>query len=189
MRKVIFFMLISLDGFFEGPNHAIDWHNVDEEFNQYSIAQLDSADMLLFGRLTYELMADYWPSSAAARDDPVSAGYMNRLPKIVFSRTLSELTWQNTRLVKGKVAEEVSKLKREPGKDLFIFGSSDLSMALLQHGLIDEIRVIINPVILGEGKPLFKGLQERLNLRLLKTQTFRNGNVLLCYKPEMKTSN
>jgi len=185
MRKVIFFMLISLDGYFEGPNHAIDWHNVDEEFNQFSLAQLDSAGMLLFGRLTYELMADYWLSPAAARDDPVIAGYMNRLPKIVFSRTLSDVTWQNTRLVKGNMVEEVSKLKREPGKDLFIFGSSDLSVTLLQHALIDEIRVIVNPVILGEGKALFKGLQERLHLRLLKTQTFRNGNVLLCYQPDL----
>ena len=188
MRKVILFMLISLDGFFEGSSHAIDWHNVDDEFNQYSLAQLDSAGMLLFGRLTYELMADYWPSPAAAGEDPVTAEYMNRLPKVVFSWTLTEVTWQNSQLVKGDAVEEVLKLKREAGKDLFIFGSSDLAVTLLQHALIDEIRVILNPVILGEGKTLFNGIQERLHLRFLKMQTFRNGNVLLCYKPELKTS-
>lgn len=186
MRKVIFFMLISLDGYFEGPDHAIDWHNVDEEFNQFSNAQLDSTDLLLFGRVTYDLMAAYWPTAAAARDDPVTAAAMNRLPKIVFSRTLKVARWQNTRLVKENIVEEIQRLKAEPGRDIFIFGSSDLSLTLISHGLIDEFRILVNPIVLGKGTPLFKGLQERLHLLLLKTQTFQNGNVLLCYQPDLK---
>ena len=110
MRKVILFMMVTLDGFFEGPNGEIDWHNVDQEFNKFAIEQLDSVDILLFGRKTYELMASYWPTPAAATDDPIVADKMNRLPKIVFSKTLSSVEWQNTRLVKENVAEEVAKL-------------------------------------------------------------------------------
>ena len=184
MRKLIIFMLVSLDGFFEGMNHALDWHNVDAEFNEFSQAQLDSAGMLLFGRGTYQLMAGFWPSALATRDDPITAEAMNRLPKIVFSRTLANVTWQNTRLVKENIVEEIKRLKAEPGKDLFVFGSSDLSVTLIRHGLIDEFRILVNPVVLGNGTTLFKGLRDSLKLRLLKTQTFRSGNVLLYYQPD-----
>jgi dihydrofolate reductase len=186
MRKLIFFMVTSLDGYYEGPGHNLDWHNVDEEFNTFANAQLDSVDMLLFGRVTYELMAAYWPTSAAAGDDPVVAAAMNRLPKVVFSRTLPSATWQNTRLVKDNIEQEVIKLKAQPGRDLIILGSSDLSVSLIAHGLIDEFRIMLNPVALGKGKPLFKGLQERLNLELINTRTFKSGNVLLYYRPKGK---
>jgi len=186
MRKVIFFMLTTLDGFFEGPNREIDWHNVDEEFNEFAIDQLNSVDVLLFGRVTYELMASYWPTPAAATDDPIVADKMNHLPKIVFSKTLSSVDWQNTRLVKENIAEEISKLKQQPGKDLIIFGSSDLAVTFIRHGLIDEYRIMVNPVVLGNGKPLFKGINDKLNLKLLKTKTFRSGNVLLYYQPDKK---
>ena len=186
MRKLIFFMLISLDGFYEGPGHSLDWHNVDEEFNEFANAQLDSVDMLLFGRGTYEMMAAFWPTPFAATNDPVTAAAMNRLPKIVFSRTLSSAAWQNTRLVKDNIVEEVTKLKTQPGKDLIIFGSSDLSVDLIQHGLIDEFRIMLNPVALGDGKSLFKGLPGRLYLELINTRTFKSGNVLLFYRPKGK---
>jgi dihydrofolate reductase len=183
MRKVILYMMVTLDGFFEGPNGEIDWHNVDQEFNELAIEQLDSVDILLFGRKTYELMASYWPTPAAATDDPIVADKMNRLPKIVFSKTLSSVEWQNTRLVKENVAEEVAKLVQQPGKDLIIFGSSDLAVTFIQHGLLDEFRIMVNPVILGDGKSLFQGIDAKLNLKLLKTRTFRSGNVLLYYQP------
>ena len=186
MRKVLFFMMVTLDGFFEGPNHSIEWHNVDEEFNTFANAQLDSVGTLLFGRVTYELMAAYWPTPSAAKDDPEIAEKMNRMPKIVFSRTLKNAAWQNTRLVKENIAEEISKLKAEPGKDLILFGSSDLAVTLIQSGLIDEFRIMLNPVVLGKGTALFNGIRESLNLRLLKTQAFQSGNVLLYYQPEMK---
>jgi dihydrofolate reductase len=181
MRKIIFFMLTSLDGYFEGPEGDINWHNVDEEFNEFAIEQLNTVGTLLFGRVTYELMASYWPTPAATTDDPNVAGKMNSLPKIVFSRTLDKVEWNNTRLVKNNFVEEISKLKQQPGKDLIIFGSSDLAVSFIPHGLIDEFRIMINPVILGGGKTLFKGLLHKLDLKLIKTKIFKSGNVLLYY--------
>jgi dihydrofolate reductase len=175
-------MATSLDGYFEGPDRDINWHYVDDEFNDFAIEQLESVDTLLFGRVTYELMAGYWPTPDANADDPVIAHRMNNLPKIVFSKTLSEVTWQNTRLVKEHFVEEISALKQQPGKDLIIFGSSDLAVTFIQHGLIDEYRIMVNPVVLGDGKLLFKGLQNRLHLKLLKTRTFKTGSVLLYYQ-------
>ena len=181
MRKLFAFNMVSLDGFFEGPNQDINWHRVDDEFNQFAIEQTGSVDMLLFGRVTYELMASYWPTPAAAADDPIIADMMNRLPKVVFSRTLQMADWNNTRLVKGHIAEEITALKQQPGKDLALFGSANLLSTLVPMGLIDEHRIIINPVVLSHGTPLFQGIKDHLDLELLKTRTFRNGNVLLVY--------
>lgn len=186
MRKVILFNMVTLDGFFAGPNGEIDWHNVDEEFNDFAIDQLDSAGGIFFGRVTYQLMASYWPTEAAMTSDPIVAGKMNALPKIVFSRTLQKTEWNNSRLVKGNVAEEITKLKQQPGKDLFLLGSADLASTLAQLGLFDEYRVMVNPVVLGGGKPLFKDVHQRLDLKHEKTKTFRNGNVLLYYQPAKK---
>jgi dihydrofolate reductase len=186
MRKVLLFDMVTLDGFFEGPNHEIDWHTVDDEFNEFAQAQLDSVDVLLFGRVTYEMMAAYWPTPAGAASDPITADKMNRTAKIVFSKTLSSAAWQNTRLVRGNILEEITKLKKEPGKDLIVFGSSNLSVSLIQHGLIDEFRIMINPVLLGSGKSLFYGILERQPLKLLKTRVFHSGNVLLYYQPGTK---
>jgi dihydrofolate reductase len=183
MRKVIFFMLTSLDGYFEGPDRDINWHNVDDEFNEFAIRQTGEFGALLFGRVTYELMAGYWPTEAAKRDDPIVAGLMNSLPKIVFSKTLEKVDWENTRLVKDNFAEAISKLKQEAGKDIAIFGSSNLTVTLMEHGLVDEYRIMVNPVVLGNGKPLFKGIRNRINLKLIKTKTFKSGNVLLYYEP------
>jgi dihydrofolate reductase len=175
--------MVTLDGFFEGPNGEIDWHNVDEEFNDFANEQLNSIDILLFGRVTYELMASYWPTPSAAMNDPVIADKMNKLPKIVFSKILTSVEWQNTRLVKENIVEEISKLKQKPGKDLIIFGSSDLVATFIRYGSIDEFRIMVNPVVLGNGKPIFKSINNKLNLKLLKTKSFRNGNVLLYYEP------
>jgi dihydrofolate reductase len=183
MRKLYVFNLITLDGFFEGPNRDITWHNVDEEFNEFAIDQLGKIDLLLFGRVTYELMASWWPTPSAIATDPVVAAKMNAISKIVFSTKLEKAEWNNTRLVKKNVKEEISKLKNQPGKEIAIFGSSDLITSLVRTGLIDEYRIIVNPVVLGSGTPLFKEIRERLNLKLVKTKTFRNGNVLLYYQP------
>jgi dihydrofolate reductase len=183
MGKIIVFNLTTLDGYFEGPNHEIDWHHVDDEFNEFAIDQLNTADTLLFGRITYELMAMYWPTPTAIKDDPIVANKMNSLPKIVFSKTLSHVDWQNTKLVNENFAEEVSKLRKRPGKDVFIFGSSNLAVSLIPHGLIDEYRIMVNPVFLGTGKPLLKGIHNRLELKLIKTKTFKSGNVLIYYEP------
>ena len=182
MRKIFLFMLVTLDGYYEGPNGDISWHNVDEEFNEFAVQQTSEVDTLLFGRKTYEVMASYWPTEAAISDDPAIAGLMNSLPKIVISTTLDAADWHNSRLVKENVAEEISKLKQGPGKEIAIFGSSDLAVSLAEMGLVDEYRIMVNPVILGEGKPLFKGA-DKLSLKLIKTRTFKSGNVLLYYQP------
>jgi dihydrofolate reductase len=128
-------------------------------------------------------MASYWPTPAAQADDPMVAEKMNTMPKIVFSRTLDKVEWNNTRLVKGDAVKEISELKQQPGRDLLIFGSADLASNLTNLGLIDEYRIMVNPVVLGKGNPLFKDIKEKLNLRLLRTKTFSNGNVLLYYEP------
>ncbi len=180
MRKVFLFMMVSLDGFFEGPNHELDWHNVDEEFNKFATDQLNGVDVLLFGRKTYELMAGYWPT--AKEDDPAVAEKMNNLPKIVFSRSLMGAKWNNSRLVKENIAEEITKIKQHSGKDMAIFGSSGLCVSLIQLGLIDEFRIMVNPVVLGKGNTLFGGIAHKLSLELLRTKTFSSGNVLLYYR-------
>ena len=184
MRKIISFNMVTLDGFFEGLNHDIYWHRVDDEFNQFAVEQLNSAGGLIFGRITYEMMASYWPTGEAVKNDPIVTGQMNAIPKIVFSRTLNESNWNNTRLVKESAETEIIKLKQETGKDFFIFGSAVLSSALARAGLIDEFRMILNPVVLGNGKALFQGVTRPLNFKLLKTKLFQNGNVLLYYPPE-----
>ena len=118
MRKIIFQNLTSLDGYYEGPNREIDWHNVDAEFNDFAISFLNTVDTLLFGRVTYELMASYWPTPGALKNDPVVAERMNNISKIVFSKTMKKADWNNTRLVSGLISAEIVKLKQQPGKDL-----------------------------------------------------------------------
>ncbi len=181
--SIILFNMMTLDGYFAGPNGEIDWHHVDEEFNDFAIAQLNSAAGLIFGRVTYQLMASYWPTDSALRDDPQVAAKMNALPKIVFSKTLDRADWNNTLLVKATVASEIAKLKQAAGKDWFVFGSANLASALTGQGLIDEYRIMVNPVVLGSGEPLFPDLIKKLELRLTDSKSFRNGNVLLYYRP------
>jgi dihydrofolate reductase len=182
VRKLLVFNLVTLDGYFEGPNRDISWHNVDAEFNEYAIDMLNSADTLLFGRVTYDLMAGFWPTPDAIKNDPIVAGKMNSLSKIVFSRTLQKADWNNTRLVKENIGEEIKKMKNQPGKDMALLGSGTIMSEFAQRSLIDEYRIMVNPVILGQGTPLFKGIKERINLKLVRTRTFRNGNVLLYYQ-------
>lgn len=176
MTKIIMFNLITLDGYFEGPGRDIEWHNVDTEFNQFAIEQLQSAGMLMFGRVTYQLMESYWPAAKGK-----TAEFMNSLPKIVVSKTLDKAEWNNTRLIKDNVIEELRSVKNKPGKDIFLFGSSDLARELIAHNLIDEFRILINPVILGKGSTLFAGLENKVSLKLINTRIFTSGNVLLIY--------
>lgn len=174
-------MMVSLDGYYEGADKNIDWHTVDDEFNAYAIDLLNQVDALLFGRVTYELMASYWPTEHAQTSDPLVSHKMNSLAKIVFSHTLTEVTWENTRLVTENAVEEIQQLKKQPGKDLAIFGSSELVTTLLPYDLIDEYRLIVSPTILGGGNSLFKGAIHRETFNLLSTRTFASGNVLLSY--------
>jgi dihydrofolate reductase len=183
MRKIIAFLVATVDGYYEGPNGEFDWPVVDEEFNEFGLQQLDEVDTLLFGRVTYQGMAAYWPTPAAEQDDPRVAAKMNGLSKIVVSRTLHKAEWANTRIVSDDVAGELTRLKQQPGKDIAIFGSSDLTVRLLRVGLVDELRIMVHPVVLGAGKSLFRTADERISLKLSGTRTFRSGNVLLCYQP------
>ena len=178
--------MISLDGFFEGPDRDINWHNVDDEFNEFAIEQTSSVGALLFGRVTYQLMESYWPTPDALKNDPVIAGLMNSLPKIVFSRTLEKADWNNSRLVRDHIGEEIIDLKKQTGKDIAVFGSANLLFTLMELDLVDEHRVMINPVLLGKGNALFKSMEDRVNLRLLKARTFKSGNILLYYEPVRK---
>lgn len=179
MRSIFLFMMISVDGFFEGPNHDITWHTVDEEFNDFAIKQLEEVDLLLFGRVTYELMASYWPTPDALRDDPQVADLMNKTPKIVISKSLKKADWENANLVHD--IDEIRKLKERPGKTIAVFGSSNLCISLIKAGLLDEIRLMVSPTVLGQGTRLFEGLDEKLNLKLTQPKTFKNGNTLLRY--------
>jgi dihydrofolate reductase len=186
LRKVIVFNMLSVDGYFEGLNRDINWHNVDEEFNDFAIEQLNTAGTLLFGRVTYQLMESYWPTPDSLQDDPIVAGLMNQIPKFVFSKSLESANWQNTTLVKGDAAEAVTSLKELPGKDMFVFGSGEFVSYLAQHDLIDEYRLIFSPILLGRGNPLFKEQNKRIQLKLAKAKVFKSGNVLLYYQPIVK---
>lgn len=176
-------MLISLDGYFEDERQSLDWHNVDLEFDHFSIEQLSTVDTLLFGRRTYEMMAAFWPTEQAVQTDPILAERMNSLPKLVFSKSLKSAKWQNTRIIHNNEIGEVITLKQSEGGDIAVFGSSDLGVTLLKAGLLDEIRVLVNPLVLGAGKSFLSGLDQRVKLSLVRSRTFGNGNVLLTYQP------
>jgi dihydrofolate reductase len=184
MGKVVCFLMASIDGYDEGTTPwSLDWHNVDAEFNEFAIQQLDDSEVLLFGRATYTGMAQYWPSADALRDDPEVATRMNGKPKIVFSRTLvaPDPEWTNTRLIRD--VHELGMLKKESAKDLLVLGSTMLTTRLLELGLLEELRIIVAPVILGAGRSMFKTATQRFPLKLLSTHQFRSGNVLLTYGP------
>lgn len=183
MGKLVAFNMVTLDGFFEGPNQDIAWHNVDDEFNAYAIDNVGRADTLLFGRVTYEGMASFWPTPFALETDPVVAEFMNRLPKVVFSRTLDKADWNNTRLIKDNIADEVRELKQQAKGDVCLLGSAKVMVQLIEANLVDECRIMVNPVLLGRGTPLFQGISHPVQMRLVNTRTFGNGNVLLCYAP------
>jgi dihydrofolate reductase len=178
MRKIIVFNMVSVDGFFAGDDGDISWHNTDEEFNEFAIEQLEEAGGIIFGRVTYDMMASYWPTPGPVKDDPIVANKMNSLPKIVFSRSLEKADWNNTKLLHEIDVEEIKKLKQESDKNLYIFGSGTIAQEFTKLGLIDEYRLLVNPIALGSGKSLFK---DKLKLKLFKTREFKNGNVLLCY--------
>jgi dihydrofolate reductase len=183
MRKLIVQEMLSADGFFCGPNGEIDWHNVDAEFNAFAIDVLNSVDTLVFGRVTYDLMASYWPKPEALKDDPMIAEKMNSLPKIVFSKTKDSLAWNNSTVMNEIRVDEIQAMKQLPGKDIIIYGSGMIVAQMTQLGLIDEFRFIINPIILGKGRTLFTPLEARQKLKLLETKTFASGNVLCRYQP------
>jgi len=184
MRKIIVSNVVSLEGFFEGVHQEIDWFTVDESFFEYARQLLNEVDTILFGRITYQMMATFWPN--ANDEDAVITHKMNHLPKIVFSKTLKKLEWNNATIAKNNLSKEVKVLKEQAGKDIVIFGSGALVTQLTQLGLIDEYRIIINPLLLGKGNPMFKGIEDKIYLKLLKTKILDTGVVILYYEPVKK---
>jgi dihydrofolate reductase len=186
MRKLVVFNSTSLDGYFVDMNGDMSFaHNVnrDAEWDAFVAGNASGGGTLLFGRITYELMARFWPTPLAAEQMPVVAERMNNLQKIVFSRTLDRVSWNNTKLVKGDLVDEIQKMKGELGEDMVILGSGSIVSQLVRHGLIDEFQIVVIPIALGNGRTMFEGANERVSLRLTKTRPFINGNVLLCYEP------
>jgi dihydrofolate reductase len=184
MRKVVVFNHVTLDGFFTDAKGDMSWaHKHDPEWNAFVAENANSGGELLFGRITYDLMASYWPTPMALKNSPAVAEGINNVPKVVFSRTLDKASWKNTKLVKGDLREEVRKLKNAPGDDMVILGSGSIVSQLAQEGLIDEYQFVVSPIILGKGKTMFEGVTNKKPLKLTKTRTFSNGNVLLSYEP------
>jgi dihydrofolate reductase len=186
MRKVVVFNHVTLDGYFVDNKGDMSWAHRKEgaEWSKFAAdnTSAGAGGQMLFGRITYQLMASYWPTPAAAKADPVLADAMNSARKIVFSRTLDKGSWKNTKVVKGDLTAEVRQMKREPGKDILIFGSGTIVSQLSQEGLIDEYKIIVNPLVLGKGRTMFDGVKDKMTLKLSNTRAFGNGNVLLTYQ-------
>jgi dihydrofolate reductase len=181
---VIAFEQVSLDGYFVDANGGMSWaHKQDPEWNEFAASNASGGGALLFGRVTYEMMASFWPTPVAMERAPAVAEGMNNMQKVVFSRTLEKASWKNTTLVKDDMRAEVRKMKKEPGPGMAILGSGSIVSQLAQAGLIDEFQIVVNPIVLGGGKTLFEGVKEKIALKLIKTRAFGNGNVVLCYEP------
>jgi dihydrofolate reductase len=186
MAKLIVFNQVSLDGYFVDMNGDMSWaHNTnkDDEWDAFVTANARGGGLLVFGKITYELMKSYWPTPIAIQSNPVVAEQMNNLPKVVFSRTLNNASWNNTKIVKDSMAAEIRKMKIESGIDMAIMGSGSIVSQLTQERLIDEYHIVVIPVVLGKGRTMFDGVKEKLTMKLTKTRAFGNGNVLLCYVP------
>ncbi|HUL03940.1 MAG TPA: dihydrofolate reductase family protein [Gemmatimonadales bacterium] len=191
MRKLAAFNQITLDGYFTGPGGDLSWAKADgedPEFQDFVQGNAKSAGVLVFGRVTYEMMASYWPTPLALKNDPVVAEGMNRAAKIVFSRKLTKASWSNTTLVKGDLVAEVRKLKAAPGDGMAILGSGSIIAQLAPEGLIDEYQILVSPVALGAGRTMFEGVKGPLGFALERTRAFRNGKVLLNYRYERGSS-
>jgi len=184
MRKVHVFDSVSLDGFFTDEQNDMSWaHKRDEEWNAFAGGNAGGDGELLFGRVTYEMMAAFWPTPQAAQMLPDVAAGMNRMRKTVFSRTLDSVGWQNTTLVKGDLVSAVTRMKQQAGPDMVILGSGSIVSQLTQGRLIDEYQLVVNPIILGKGRTLFETVDRKIGLTLTKTKAFKNGNVVLWYVP------
>ncbi len=189
MRKLIIFNNISLDGYFADTTGGLSWAHTpsdddDDEYKAFVEGNASGGGQLLLGRITYELMVRYWPTQEAAENDTAIAEGMNSMQKIVFSRTLNSLAWNNSRIVKGDIVETVRQLKELPGeKGMAILGSGSIIAQLAPTRLIDEYQVVINPVVLGRGRTMFDGIEQSVKLNLIKSRTFNNGKIFLCYEP------
>ena len=185
MRKLLVFNSVTIDGYFTDQNGDMSWaHKQDDpEWNAFTAENAKSGGELLFGRITYDLMASFWPTPAAAQMFPEVAEGMNKAPKVVFSKKMDQASWNNTRVIKGDLAEEIRKLKEETGDGLVLMGSGSIISQIALAGVIDEYQMVVNPLVLGAGRTMFDGLKKTLPMKRTKTRAFGNGNVVLCYQP------
>jgi len=189
MRRIITTTWVTLDGFIAGPNGEMDWvgETYDDAMAHYETDLVNSADTLLLGRVTYQSFASSWPhvpdNPDVSEGEKEYARRLNAMRKVVFSRTLESADWNNSTLLRDVVPEEVKQLKEEPGGDMLIYGSASLVQTLTNLGLIDEYQVLVHPVILGGGKPLFQGIKDKRKLKLVQSKTHPSGVVVLYYQP------
>jgi dihydrofolate reductase len=196
MRRLFLQINVSLDGFIEDAEGEIDWHFADDEFEEFVNDTLRSIDAMVLGRVAYELLAEFWPAAVSdpeasaaqiGRDPRHHAGtarLMNELPKFVVSNRLERTSWHNSHLIKGDVAAQIDGLKQQPGRDIALFAGAHTASTFTQLRLIDEYRLILNPVLLGAGTRLFQDGWGRTNLRMRETRPFRSGAILLHYEPD-----
>lgn len=190
MRKLILSDHISLDGFVAGPNREIDWIKIDDEIFGYIKKLTDQADTAMYGRITYDLMADYWPTAAeqpgASAHDIAHSSWYNRVNKVVVSRSMQGQDAEKIQIIGHDLVNEVRRLKQQPGGNILMFGSPSAAHALMQHGLIDEYWLFLNPILLREGIPLFKNIGLQEELKLIESQVFSSGVVELHYtRPQL----
>jgi dihydrofolate reductase len=180
-------MVVSLDGYIEGPNRELDWFAEENpQFQQYADEMIDSVGVALYGRRAYELMLQYWPNAETNPSSPADLAFarrMNALPKVVLSRTLKRADWNNTTIISDNVKERITELKRQPGKPIVAWAGADLVSTLTRLDLVDEYRLIICPVLLGRGTPYFADAQLKAKLRLVRTTQLGGSVVVLCYEP------
>lgn len=183
MSKLAVFNSVSVDGYFTDTKGDMSWaHQDDPEWREFTTENVSGDGILLFGRITYEMMSGYWPTPQAQQQFPEVAERMNKGQKVVFSRTLNKVAWSNTRLLKNDLSGEVRRMKKG-SDDIVILGSGTIVSQLAQEDLIDQYQMIVNPIVLGAGRTLFEGMKNKLSLKRTQSRTFKNGNVLLTYEP------
>ncbi len=185
MRKIISFMHISLDGFVAGPNGEMDWIKVDEKIFDYGHTRISEGDTALYGRVTYQMMEGYWPTAAdkptASKHDIEHSKWYAKVHKVVLSKTMKDEGLINTKIISGNLSDSINEIKRQPGNDILVFGSPTATHSLMQLDLIDGYWLFVNPIILGQGIPLFTGIKDKIKLKLLTTRRFTSGVTELNY--------
>ena len=190
MRKLHVFNNVSLDGYFTDKNGDMSWaRRPDAEFNKFTQSNAQGGGVLVFGRVTYDLMIKFWPTPMAMHSNPIVAERINGAEKIVFSRTMDRASWNNTKVVKGDIVAEMRRLKEQAGDDMVIMGSGSIVAQFTEAGLIDEFQFVLCPIVLGAGRTLFGGVATRPSLKPTHSRTFQNGNVFLRYEPEHEVRN
>jgi dihydrofolate reductase len=182
MRSLTVFNFISMNGYFKGANEDISWAHSRPE-NEYGAEMLKAGDVLVFGRKTYEMMVQFWPTPEAMKTAPEIAEGMNQAEKIVFSRTLDKVEWSNARVMKGEMIDNIRELKQSDGPGLTVLGSGSIVNQFADAGLIDEFQMLIHPIALNQGTPILGDIKNNLELKLVNSKIFESGNVLLVYQP------